>query len=140
MATATKKTAKVTKAATPKVAKARSEASREAAQAKPTAEVTKAETPKVKKDGWGARLTTGRHTVNQAVIDAGADGAPLKDIEAHAAELARRIGVEPRKAVGTHLQALKVAGYVDNADRVWKATDLGRKQWKADPAKAVKLA
>jgi len=94
MATATKKTAKVTKAKpTGKV------------ENKPTAEVTKADAPKVKKDGWGARLTTGRHTVNQAVIDAGADGAPLKDIEAHAAELARRIGVEPRKAVGTHLMS-----------------------------------
>ena len=125
MKTVTKTTKKATKTASKASAK----------KAKPidvpsANSTTKNEKKEAKRDGWGARMATGRHTVNAAVIEAGEEGAALKDITAMAAVIAKKVGCTPRGAVGTHLAALKDAGLVNNdGANGWRATPFGLAVW-----------
>lgn len=137
MVTATKTTKKATKKANKTSAKKAEVKKVEVKKVQPidvrSANSTKAD---VKRDGWGARYATGRHTVNAAVVEAGTDGAALKDITDHAAAIAKKVGCNPRGAVGTYLADLKAAGLCDNdGDKGWRATELGMRVWHGKEAR-----
>lgn len=82
------------------------------------------------KDAFGARLNTGRSTVNHALAAADkAGGWPLREIVLDASSRAVKLGIPPRGAVSSHLTALRDAGLIEAGTNGWIFTKLGRSIW-----------
>lgn len=82
------------------------------------------------KDAFGARLNTGRSTVNHALAAADAAGGwSLRQIVLDASSRAVKLGIPPRGAVSSHLTALRDAGLIESGPRGWIFTKLGRSIW-----------
>lgn len=91
------------------------------------------------KDAFGARLNTGRSTVNHALAEADkAGGWSLRQIVLDASSRAVKLGIPPRGAVSSHLTALRDAGLIESGPRGWIFTKLGKSIWtKAKNAPAM---
>lgn len=82
------------------------------------------------KDAFGARLNTGRSTVNHALAAADkAGGWSLRQIVLDASSRAVKLGIPPRGAVSSHLTALRDAGLIEAGAKGWVFTKLGRSIW-----------
>lgn len=93
----------------------------------------------VSRDPWGARIGSATKPLNDAIakLADSEQGAGVNAIFALAHKLAEAAKIELRGAVGTHLNALRLAGMVEPVARgVWRVTKLGSQRWKSNAAGA----
>jgi hypothetical protein len=84
------------------------------------------------RDAWGARIGSATAPFNTAIAAlADSDkGAGANEMYAKAHALAAAAKIQLRGALGTHLNALRLAGYVEPVTRgVWRVTKIGSTRW-----------